>query len=120
MCSDSEMCNGIDPARFTFAVLTEAALSLDFIISLNLTQRNEIGGKLHLVCHIVLSAHFKYCVSDSPRDFDKASNPVVPEVQCVTGILHVGQDDVFEQEQEIGPLVSQVRLLGRDSKPDSI
>ncbi len=32
----------------------------------------------------------------------------------------VGQDDVFEQEKEIGPSVCQVRHLGRAGKLDSI
>ncbi len=64
MCNDSEMCNGIDPARFTLVVLTEAAHSLVFIISLNLIQKNQTEGMLHLVCPFVHSAHFKSCVLD--------------------------------------------------------
>lgn len=59
MCNDSEMCNGIDPARFTFAVLTEAALSLDFIVSLNLIQRNETVGS----CTLFVTLYFQHTLN---------------------------------------------------------
>lgn len=110
----TEMCNGIDPSRFTFSFWTEAAHSLDFIVSLNLIQRNERWGKLLLVCYIVLSAHFKSCIWFSERLWQ--SNSVIPEVRCVTGIPRVGQDDVFEQEQEIGLSVSQVSQTQSNSR----
>lgn len=72
MCNDSEMCNGIDPARFTFSFLTEAAHSLDFIVSLNLIQRNETVGSYSLFVTLYFQRTLNL-VSDSLRDFDKAT-----------------------------------------------